>query len=72
MIKVNATNKSFNTAYWNARRALPVNNYESPREYGIRWRETYHCRFDPDSPGIIHGVIFDNEQDYIWFILRWT
>ena len=78
MIKVNVTDKSFSTAYWNARRALPVEDYESPRQYGIRWRETHHCRIESSVSGFPWfsrkppNYIFDNDQDYTWFMLRWA
>lgn len=79
MIKVNIMDNSFNTAVCNSRRDLPVNNYESPRQYGQRWRETHHCRIESsvsdfpwypiDKPP---NYIFDNDQDYAWFMLRWS
>ena len=61
----------FNRAYWNAKRTLPVETLETPRQYGQRWREAFRCRIDGKSP---HGktyYIFDRDEDYTWFMLRW-
>jgi len=71
MIRVNVIgDEAFNRAYNNARRALPVEPLESPRQYGQRWLEVYKCRVDPHSEGTYY--IFDNDEDYTWFMLRWT
>ena len=53
-------------AYWNARRALPVEKLETPRQYEQRWREAYHCCIDYDY------LVFDREEDYTAFMLRWS
>ena len=74
MIRVNVLDDTFNRAYWNARRTLPVEHLESPRQYGARWREAFRCRVDPDSPrGKFDTVyyIFDQDADYTWFMLHW-
>lgn len=72
MIKVTTRDLTFCQAYWNAKRALPVIPLESPRQYGQRWRDTFRCRIAPDSdPGHI-CYVFDNDEDYTWFIMRWS
>ena len=70
MIRVNVLDDSFNRAYWNAKRTLPVEHLELPRQYGQRWRETFKCRVDPDSISDV-CYIFDRDEDYTWFMLRW-
>ena len=57
-----------------AKRTLPVEHLETPRQYGARWREAFRCRVDPNSPrGKFDTVyyIFDQDADYTWFMLRW-
>ena len=73
MIRVNVLDDGFNTAYWNANRALPVKLLETPRQFGQRWRETYRCRVDVSSSIATDGYyyIFDRDEDYTWFMLRW-
>lgn len=73
MIRVNVMDEAFNRAYWNAKRTLPVETLESPRQYGQRWRETFKCRVDSSSPKDKDTTyyIFDNDEDYTWFMLRW-
>jgi hypothetical protein len=74
MIRVNVLDDAFNRAYWNAKRTLPVEHLELPRQYGQRWREAFRCRVDPSSPrGAFDTVyyIFDRDEDYTWFMLRW-
>jgi hypothetical protein len=74
MIRVNVLDDRFNRAYWNARRTLPVEHLELPRQYGARWREAFRCRVDSNSPPGKFGTvyyIFDNDADYTWFMLRW-
>jgi hypothetical protein len=74
MIRVNIKDDAFNRAYWNARRTLPVERLETPRQYGIRWRETFKCRVDSNSsngPGNI-TYIFDCDEDYTWFMLKYS
>jgi hypothetical protein len=73
MIRVNVMDDSFNRAFWRAKSALPVDDLESPRQYGQRWREAYRCRVDPDSslrPDEYY-YIFDQDADYTWFMLQW-
>lgn len=72
MIRVNVMDPEFNTAYLNAFRALPVHQFESPRQYGQRWREAYCCRIDPSSSRDNTCYIFDRDEDYTWFMLRWA
>jgi len=71
MIRVNVLDPAFNTAYWNAKRTLPVEHLELPRQYGQRWREAFRCRVDSKSPPGEYYYIFDNDADYTWFMLRW-
>ena len=70
MIRANALEETFNRAYHNASRALPVETLESPRQYGQRWRETYKCRVEPGIGQQLYYV-FDHDEDYTWFMLRW-
>lgn len=74
MIKASTADPVFNQAWCNAHRALPVGNMEMPRQYGQRWREAYRCRVDPtDSPKWPHHYyIFDHDEDYTMFMLRWA
>jgi hypothetical protein len=72
MIRVSTKDPAFNRAYWNANRALPVISLEKPRQYGQRWREAYKCRVDPNAGGFGETYyIFDRDEDYTWFMLRW-
>ena len=74
MIRVNVLDDRFNRAYWNARRTLPVEYLETPKQYGRRCREAFRYRVDVDSPrGAFDTVyyIFDRDADYTWFMLRW-
>jgi hypothetical protein len=71
MIRVNIMEPEFNRAYCNAHRALPVEHLELPRQYGQRWREKYKCRYDPNREDGADYMIFDCDEDYTWFILRW-
>jgi hypothetical protein len=72
MIRVSTANPAFNRAYHNARRALPVERLEMPRQYGARWREMYRCRIEPAQQTLPHTYyIFDHDEDYTWFMLRW-
>lgn len=73
MIKVSTADPGFNRAYLNAFRALPVGGMESPRQYGQRWREAYKCRVDPTDRAWPHHVyIFERDEDYTMFMLRWA
>jgi hypothetical protein len=72
MIRVSTADPVFNQAYLNAYRALPVEQIESPRQYGARWREAYRCSVVPGSapwPNIEY--VFDRDEDYTWFMLKW-
>jgi hypothetical protein len=66
MIRVAIMDPDFNQAYWNASRTLPVHHLERPRQYFLRWIETFGCRQRGDY------VEFDTEQDYMMFMLRWA
>ena len=75
MIRVSTADPAFNRAYLNAMRALPVDDLERPSQYGARWREAYRCRVDGlDSTGLgTHSYfIFDRNEDYTLFMLRWS
>ena len=73
MIRVSTADPTFNRAYLNARRALPVETLESPQQYGQKWRETYKCRIEPAQQALPHTYyIFDRDEDYTWFMLRWS
>jgi hypothetical protein len=73
MIRVSTADPAFNRAYLNAYRALPVETLETPRQYGHRWRETYKCRIEPAKQTLPHTYyIFDRDEDYTWFMLRWA
>ncbi len=67
MIEVDVMDPAFNNAYLNARHTLPVETLESPRQYGQRWRENFKCR-----PTMNNTYIFDNDEDYTWFMLKWS
>ena len=71
MIRVNVLDDRFNRAYWNAKRTLPVEHLEQPRQYGRRWREAFRCRVDPTSKQDVY-YIFDRDEDYTWFMLKWA
>lgn len=72
MIRVDVMDDAFNRAYWNAKRTLPVETLETPRQYGQRWREAFKCRVDGNSPSHTTYYIFDNDEDYTWFMLKWA
>ena len=73
MIKASTRDPGFNQAYCNALRALPVEQLESPRQYGARWRQAYKCRVEvgggPGWPVQVYKV--DRDEDHTWFMLRW-
>jgi hypothetical protein len=78
MIRVSTADPAFNQAWCNAMRALPVHELERPGQYGQRWREAYRCRVDVSENGLIagsgwpeHVYIFDRDEDYTWFMLKW-
>ena len=71
MIRVSIDDPAFYPAYWRAVQALPVETLESPRQYGRRWREAYRCRVDPNPHASGTYYIFDQDEDYTWFMLRW-
>jgi hypothetical protein len=73
MIRISTADPGFNRAYLNAFRALPVDDLERPSQYGQRWREAYRCRVEPAQQEIPHTYfIFDRDEDYTWFMLRWS
>jgi hypothetical protein len=73
MIRVSTADPVFNRAYHNASRALPVETLESPRQYGARWREAYRCRVEAGSAAWPNTCyVFDCDEDYTWFMLRWS
>ena len=73
MIKVTTQDPEFKQAYLRAFRALPVEELERPSQYGARWREAYRCRITQGGPGWpIQEYIFDCDEDYTWFMLRWS
>jgi hypothetical protein len=71
MIRINIMDPEFSRTYWRAHGALPIEHLESPRQYGQRWQETYRCRIDANS-GDDTYLIFDRDEDYTWFMLRWA
>lgn len=73
MIRVSTQDEAFNRAYLNAFRALPVEQMETPRQYGARWRAAYRCSVVPGSkPWPDIEYVFDCDEDYTWFMMRWT
>ena len=72
MIRINVLDEQFNEARRKASRALPVEHLETPRQYGARWRESYRCRIDASSNTDSTYYIFDCDEDYTWFMLRWS
>ena len=73
MIRVSTADPAFKEAYLNAHRALPVRELESPRQYGARWREAYRCRVEAGSGAWPNTTyVFDQDEDYTWFMLRWS
>lgn len=66
MIEVKISDPDFHDAYWRACRALPVITLERPRQYFQRWHETYRCRVMGEK------VVFDREEDFTWFMLKWS
>lgn len=73
MIIVNTQDEEFNRAYCNAWRALPIEEMETPKQYSERWRETYRCRVVSGSkPWPDIEYVFDNDEDYTWFMLQWA
>jgi len=72
MIRVDILDEGFNRAYWNAHRTLPVEHLENPWHYSQRWRREFRCRMDPTSKGQQVHYIFDRDEDYTWFMLRWA
>jgi len=71
MIRGSTADPAFNQAYCNALRALPVEHLETPRQYGQRWREAFKCRPDSNSDCSEIYYVFDQDEDYTWFMLRW-
>jgi hypothetical protein len=75
MIRVNVLDDSFNRAYWAAKRTLPVRHLELPRQYGERCRAAFKYRVDANGPkGALDTVyyIFDRDEDYTWFMLKYS
>ena len=72
MIRVDVLDDRFNPAYWNAKRELPVEHLELPRQYGQRWREKFRCRVDANSPAETVYYIFDRDEDFTWFMLKYS
>ena len=66
MIVIPIADPTFTPAYLNAYRAMPKIELERPRQYFQRWHEEYRCRVIGDV------VEFKNEEDYTWFMLRWS
>ena len=66
MVEVHIMEPTFNKALWNARRTMPVEQLETPRQYGRRWREEFKCRAT-----LMDTYVFDRDEDYTWFMLRW-
>ena len=72
MIRVSTADPTFNRAYMNAFRALPIDDLERPSQYGQRWREAYKCRVEPAQQELPHTYfIFDHNEDYTMFMLKW-
>ncbi len=71
MIRVSTKDLEFNRAYCNAMRALPVHELERPRQYGQRWCEAYRCKVDGIDEFPHHYYVFDKDEDFTWFMLRW-
>jgi hypothetical protein len=72
MIRVSTADPVFNRAYLNAFRALPLGDLEGPRQYGQRWRAAYRCRVEIGGAEWPHcSYVFDRDEDYTWFMLRW-
>jgi len=75
MIRVSVLDDSFNRAFWQAKRTLPVRHLELPRQYGERCRAAFKYRVDPTGPrGALDTVyyIFDRDEDYTWFMLKYS
>jgi hypothetical protein len=72
MIKVSTGDPAFQEAYRKAHVALPVLALELPREYGQRWREAYRCRVEPGEEFPHSYYVFDRDEDYTWFMMRWA
>jgi hypothetical protein len=73
MIRVSVKDPAFYQAWLRATRALGgVERLETPRQYGARWREAYRCRVDANSGPNETYYIFDHDEDYTWFMLRWA
>ena len=73
MIRIGLDNPEFYTAYLGALKALPVTDRpESPRSYNRRWHEAYGCRVDPNPHAGGTFYIFDQDEDYTWFMLKFA
>ena len=72
MIKVSTKDPAFQEAYRKAYIALPVLALDMPREYGRRWREEFKCRIEPGEAFPHSYYVFDRDEDYTWFMMRWS
>jgi len=72
MIRISTKDPVFNQAYCRAMRALPVHELERPSQYGQRWRTEYQCRVDGSDEFPHHYYVFDRDEDYVMFMLRWS
>lgn len=63
--------KEFHVAYLNCLRTSPMSNHPftmwTPRDQGNWWREQH--RVFPQADGT-YGFL--SEQEYFWFVLRWS
>jgi hypothetical protein len=50
---------------------MPVEELERPSQYGQRWRIEYNCKIDGSDEFPHHYYVFDRDEDYTWFMLRW-
>ena len=72
MTRVHVRDPAFNLAYLRAFSALPIWPGETPGRYGTRWQETYRCRVDTSGEPFDTYCVFDRDEDYTWFMLRWS
>ena len=59
-------------AFASAIRALPFIQSESPRQYGRRWYKAYGCRIEPGRHFPQTVLVFDRDEDYTMFLLKWS
>ena len=72
MIKVSTKDKLFGLAWSRAQRAIRVEPLETPRQYGERLREIYKCRVEQGEHFPHTYYVFDRDEDYTWFMLKWS